>query len=387
VPEPASPSPENLSQADLVRLVLELRRELDALKAENGRLRAENEALKRRSKRSAAPFSRDSLAVSPRSPGRKAGQGLFQSRPSPQADELTEPPIEVPVHESSCPDCGGALGSAEVELASITDLPEVVRPEVRQYRVSVCRCTSCGKKVRGRHPDLWPDQHGASANRLGPRAFAAAHSLHYGLGLPQRKVPLVLKELTGLSLSQGTLVRDAGRRTEADGEVGQRYQALRVSIKEAEQVHTDDTGWRVGGQTAHLMVFKTSWAVVFQIRERHRNDEVRELIPGDYTGVMICDRFFSYDAAALSKVKQQKCVSHVLRSISAVLEEHQGKQGGALASVFGKSLKSTVRDGLVAWQEHRAGTLDEAGFKARASEVLARLDHQLRDRTLTTTGN
>jgi len=200
-----------------------------------------------------------------------------------------------------------------------------------------------------------------------------------------KKVPLVLKELTGLELSQATLVRDAGRRTE--GEVGARYQALRVSIKDAEQVHTDDTGWRVGGHLAHLMVFKTNWAVVFQIRARHRNDEVRELIPGDYSGVMICDRFFSYDAAALSKVKQQKCVSHVLRSISAVLEEQQGKRGGALASVFGKTLKSTVQDGLKVWQEHRAGSLDEAAFKARASEVLARLDHQLRDRELTTKGN
>jgi hypothetical protein len=43
-------------------------------------------------------------------------------------------------------------------------------------------------------------------------------------------------------------------------------------------VHTDDTGWRIGGRTAFLMVFATQTETVYQIRERHRNEEVREVI-------------------------------------------------------------------------------------------------------------
>jgi hypothetical protein len=38
------------------------------------------------------------------------------------------------------------------------------------------------------------------------------------------------------------------------------------------------------------MTFDTDQATVFQIRRRHRNEEVRELIPSDYAGVMVTDR-------------------------------------------------------------------------------------------------
>jgi hypothetical protein len=46
-------------------------------------------------------------------------------------------------------------------------------------------------------------------------------------------------------------------------------------------VHTDDTGWRVGGEPAHLMAFETEAATVYQIRPRHRHEEVQEVIPAD----------------------------------------------------------------------------------------------------------
>ena len=38
-------------------------------------------------------------------------------------------------------------------------------------------------------------------------------------------------------------------------------------------VHTDDTGWRVGGESAFLMAFETDDATVYQVRSRHRNEE------------------------------------------------------------------------------------------------------------------
>ena len=50
---------------------------------------------------------------------------------------------------------------------------------------------------------------------------------------------------------------------------------------------------------------------VYQVRARHRNEEVREVVPSDYAGVMVTDRARSYDARALSGVRQQKCLAHV----------------------------------------------------------------------------
>ncbi len=153
--------------------------------------------------------------------------GQFSYRKPPSAEEITEPVVEAPVSWDTCPGCGGVLEHEGVRLAYVTDLLPVPRPQVTAYRVQVCRCRSCGKAVRGRHPDIAPDQYGASAHRVGKRLMAAAHVLHYGMGVPVRKVPAVLRALTGVRVSQGAISQDALRR--AKGAVGDAYRRLRTS--------------------------------------------------------------------------------------------------------------------------------------------------------------
>jgi len=125
--------------------------------AEVEALRAEVENLKRSGKRQAAPFSKGTRVKDPKRPGRKPGQGTFERRQAPDSATLSEPPIAVPVAETACPTCGDRLVADRVEEASIVDLPEVVRPRVRLFRVDVRRCKGCGTTARGRHPDLAAD--------------------------------------------------------------------------------------------------------------------------------------------------------------------------------------------------------------------------------------
>ena len=173
-------------------------------------------------------------------------------------------------------------------------MPQAAQPKVKSYAVEVRRCERCGRRVRGRHPEVAPDQYGATAHRLGPRVKAAAHTVPYGMGVPVRKLPAILREFSGIEVTQSALTQDALKKSE--GVVGNAYQELRTGVAAAPAVYTDDTGWRIHGQTAHLMTFDSDPATVFQIRRRHRNQEVRELIPSDYAGVMVTDRGKSYDA-------------------------------------------------------------------------------------------
>ena len=143
-------------------------------------------------------------------------------------------------------DVEAVLEQEGVDVAYVTDIPAMPRPQVTEYRIQIGRCLCCGKRVRGRHPDVAPDQYGASAHRMGRRVMAAAHVLHYGVGIPVRRVPVVLRALTGVELSQSAITQDALRR--AQGAVGDAYQRLRESVRESAVVHTDDTGWRVGGE-------------------------------------------------------------------------------------------------------------------------------------------
>jgi len=320
---------EEFSREELIQVIIELRRA-------NERLQAEIEQLKRRG--GAAPFSKGKRKSDPKAPGRKPGQGYFRFRTAPEEAAATEA-IVVPVTEPCCPDCGGKLGKVCREMVSITDIPVQPQPEIEHYAVEVRQCRRCGGKVRGRHPGITVGQHGATAHRLGPRVKALAHILHYVHGVPVRRTPAILAELTGVRLTQSAITQDAMKQT--GGAVGARYDALRASVREQSVVHTDDTGWRVGGETAFLMAFVNPTLSVYQVRSRHRNEEVRELIPASFGGVLVCDRGRSYDAVELEGVAQQKCVAHLIRNAAKIVEEKTGRGWH-----FGRQLIDMLRQSL-----------------------------------------
>jgi transposase len=185
--------------------------------------------------------------------------------------------------------------------------------------------------------------------------------LHYQVGIPVRKVPLVLGLLTGMELTQGAITQDALRR--ARGKVGQKYQELRAGVRNAPAVYTDDTGWKVGGEQAHLMAFDTHQATVYQVRSRHRHQEVQEVVPQNYKGVMGTDRGRSYEDKSFRWVKQQKCLAHLQRTLSEVLARKKGP----------------ARDLAVRlWEEYHWGSREE--FDRWVPEVRFALNHHLRDR-------
>src|ERR671918_364590 len=312
----------SLSREELLDLVAQLQRQLNELQARNQQLRSEVERLSREKKRQAAPFSRGTRAQDPKRPGRKPGEGTFSFRQAPHPKEITEPPKDVPVTLEACPSCGGKLRELRVDFAYVTELTPLPRPRVTQYRVWVCRCTGCGRQVRGEHPDLAPDQYGSTAHRVGRRAMAAAHALHYQVGIPVRKVPLVLGLLTGMKLTQGAISQDALRR--AKGNVGQK---------------------------------------------------VQEVVPRNYPGVMGTDRGRSYEDKSFRRVKQQKCLAHLQRTLSEVLAHKKGR-----ARDLAERTQELLRLAARLWKEYHWGDWKE--FDRWVPEVRLALSYHLRDRPL-----
>lgn len=367
------PAPELLSHEQLVGLVRKLERLVDAQRDEIERLRNENERLQREGKQQAAPFRRRKRKANPERPGRKPGEGPFMHRDGPTDDQVTQQ-LDVPA-PGGCP-CGGELEFLHWDKASVTDLPPEPRPEITLYRVAVCRCRRCAKTVRGRHPDLPPNQVGATAHRVGDRAMAAAHTLHYGIGVAVQQVPRVLKELCGLSVTQSAITQDAMRRAERD--LAGEHEALRQSIAQSPVAHTDDTGWRVAGEAAQMMAFVTQdGRSVYQIRSQHRNEEVREVLAADYAGTMVTDRGRAYDAKEFDGVKQQKCLSHVQRSIAEVLENKTGA-----ARDLGENLKAALKQGQALWRAFHAGEVSSPKFRSEGRAIQEEISDLLRLRSM-----
>src|SRR6516225_186614 len=97
-----------LGRDELVALILKQATSIAALQAKI-------EELTRSGKRQAAPFSKGQRVRDPKRPGRKPGQGMFRHREAPAPEQLSEPPIEVPVSEPACLACGGELAFDHVE--------------------------------------------------------------------------------------------------------------------------------------------------------------------------------------------------------------------------------------------------------------------------------
>lgn len=322
---------EDLSREELIALIKRLADEVE-------KLRKEIEELRRKRHRQATPFTKGVRKPDPKKPGRRKGEGRFEKREAPP---VMEADIRV---EASMPEhcrCGGRVKLERIEEATVVDVPPVPAPVVTRYTVPVCRCEACGGIVRGGAPGLEPDQYGATAHRLGPRVKAMAHMLHYGLGIPVRKLPQILWEMAGIRVTASALTQDALKQAAAEGPVGQQYRELRDRMRNCAVVHTDDTGWSIGGTNAYLMGFVSADTVVYQIRYRHRSEEVLEIIPADFAGVLVTDRGKSYDAGVFLDVRQQKCVGHLLRNISETLKAKTGS-----SRHFGLRLKFMLQQAM-----------------------------------------
>ena len=368
-----------LGRDELVALILKQGGLLEKQAVQIAALQAKVEELTRSGKRQAAPFSKGTPKKDPRRPGRKPGQGIFKRREAPTPEQLSEPPIEVPVEQPACPGCGGELAFDRVEEASITDLPEVIRPRVRLFRVAVHRCRGCGATARGRHPELAADQRGATAHRLGPRVLAAAHHRPLSPGRPGPQAAGTVSDPHRDRLHTGG--DHPGRPEEGRrGHWRDLRRALRLGPRRGLVPHRRHR-LAEGGSSRWLMAFVTDTATVYQVRERHRNEEVRERIPADYAGTMITDRAPIYDAAELAAIKRQVCLYHVLRSITEVTEAKAGR-----ARRFGAELKALLKQALELWHERRAGPPVE-DYAERVRRTKMDITWHLRDRELTDPDN
>ena len=160
-----------------------------------------------------------------------------------------------------------------------------------------------------------------------------------------------------------------------DRPVGAAYRELRQQVRHAPVTYTDDTSWRVGGDGAYWMAFDTDPQTVYQIRPQHGNQQVRELIPGDYRGTLVTDRFSSYEAQELAGVAQHKGLSHLIRNVAEVVQSKTGR-----AKVFGSELKALLQDANALWRQQRTGTV--SGLAAQSEKIEQELTYLLRRRRL-----
>jgi transposase len=350
--------------AELLELSRQQARQIEALRAEVGRLQAALEDARRQGKRQAAPFSKGPPRTGPRRPGRKPGhRPAHRAAPPPEQVQRT---LHAPV-PISCPDCDRFLAAPPVYRDQYqVDLPPP-RPVVTRFRVPVCHCPGCGRRVQGRHPEQTSDALGAAAVQLGPNLLALAADLKHRLGLSYRKSADLLGVLTGQTFSAGALAR-SGHRLRRLGRPT--YDRLEAAARASPVQHIDETGWRIGGRSAWLWVFADDRMTLYRIRPSRGHDVVVETLGEEYPGVVVSDCFLAYDPLTGPK---QKCFAHLLRTCGEI---EQVKTRGAVR--FSRRVGALLRKAMAL--RRRRAEMSGHGYAVARGRVEAELDRLLAGR-------
>ncbi|MCA1703081.1 MAG: IS66 family transposase [Actinobacteria bacterium] len=318
-----------LSHAELVKLVVELSQQFEALTADNERLRAENERLRaeaaKNSGNSSKPPSRDPAAERKRQAEQRQAKkaraaGGKKRRPGKQPGdkgntlEMSDSPDEVIDYApESCAGCGAGLGDAEVTdvmRRQVIDIP-VPAPVVTEHRAQTRRCRCCGKDTTASFPEAV-----RAPVSYGPRVRAIVVYLLARQHVPVQRTAEAMADLFGVPLSTGTVdavYNDASRR------LGGFIAALVAWLRTLPVLHADETTDRVGTATCWMHVVSTGLYTLIHASVTRGTEAIVEAgVLIGYRGVIVHDRLALY--WKLKKARHGLCAAHLLRDLASVAE-------------------------------------------------------------------
>jgi transposase len=326
--------------------------EIDELKKRVAELEKRLDDTERASKRQAAPFSKGPPLELPKKPGRKAGKkhGRHGHRPPPPPEAIDET-LEAPLPDA-CPDCGGDIQEDDdVDEQFQTDIP--TKPIRRMIRIHKGCCKTCGRRVRGRHPLQTSDATGAAQSQIGPNAQASIVYLNKRCGMSYGKIVDHLKEANGIDIKPSTATRIVLRAADKLQPV---HDEIKESIKNAEVITPDETGWRNGGRPVWLHAWVTDQATCYVIDPHRSADALEKVIGLDYSGTLIHDGASSYDR--FLEALHQQCVAHPLRRAHKLEENLTGRN-----KLFPRQVIDLVQDALDIRDACLQGELDRADLE------------------------
>lgn len=282
-----------------------------------------------------------------RKPGGQPGHGRHGRALVPES-ELTSPPVDC--RPAACGHCGEPLSGDDPapERHQSVELPppQAIRTEHRCHSLA---CAKCGKKTRAPKP--------AEAAPFGPRLRATLAHLVAVCRLSRRDAQRFLQTYHGVSISLGQLSELESEMAEL---LARPCEEIAAALRDAKQLHIDDSGWTEGirppkeGETKtrkrakYLHVVATKAGAFYRILGGRGRKQAEEMLGGSEAHAM-SDRHSAY--SRLAPGRHGYCWSHLLRDFEAVGERRgdAGRIGRALHEGAGRVFRALAlrRDGVV----------------------------------------
>jgi len=294
--------------------------EFNALKAENERLRKENELLHQKISELQILLETKLLPKPPTfiKPNKKKRKGRKKRRGPPKGHTGKARPVpdEVDIEDDItlqyCPRCSNELDEPfEYTLHHVEEIVPA-KVEIRRHCLARYICPHCKKTVRARSPDAFPNE------RFGIYLMVLV-AYYRILGLTVGKIRALLKEQFSLDICDATALRFEER---VATEMGDHYDELREAVRNGKDVHIDETGWRIDGKNHWLWASTTKEATVYDIEPRRNGETANKILgPSRNDRVVSSDFLPSYN---LVKGPKQKCFVHLMRDLRDVENKLKG---------------------------------------------------------------
>jgi len=272
--------------------------------------------LNKNSSNSSKPPSSDGLKRKPKSlrptntgrkPGGQPGHPGQTLQPSPNPDLTESPPLDY------CPHCSGDLREeavVTVEKRQVFDLPPI-RMQVTEHQAQSKRCPHCGRRVSAPFPAgvCAPVQYGSGMQ-------SAMSYLNLGQLLPCERTAEVCQDLFGHRPSAGSVVRAA---VQCASHVAPAVAEIGRALRQAKQLHADETGVRCTAKTHWIHVLATPTHTLYSHSTKRGREgfDAAGVLP-DFSGNLVHDFWGAYDT--LENCLHSRCNAHLLRELIAFTE-------------------------------------------------------------------
>jgi hypothetical protein len=210
-------------------------------------------------------------------------------------------------------------------------------------------------------PDCKSVVHGWGENEIpnafiGPEARAKTSFLRHEIKVSYDDAQRTLQHLCGLTITAGAIVGFDNKLAKKGEPL---YEALKQSLPLTPFIHADETGWK----RDWLWIFTNPQIAFFHINESRGSKVVVDHLGEFYNGILISDFYNAYRNKAGAFAKQ-KCCTHLLRDIKAILDKKLPESPDA--ETFLKALKKLIQDAIFLHDQYSILTAEEyrSGRKA-----------------------
>jgi transposase len=211
--------------------------------------------------------------------------------------------------DNVCSQCGDHNIPTEIKSKTFEEIPEPQPTKIikTQWGVYECNCGHCWESKPFEVPEK---------GQFGKNFQTQVTLLKFDDRLPLRKTINAIERQYKTNLTSKT-VFDITKRV-AD-KVTPEYNKIKYKIRQARNLHIDETKIKIQGKTHWLWIFRSQNNIFFVIHKKRNKSVLDEILGYNYKGFIICDGLSAYKE--YSKYLQ-RCWSHILRETKEMAEKH-----------------------------------------------------------------